>query len=146
MFSLSGGRAATLSVLYHLNSRDSLFRNTQDTSVSATAIYLQTTIEPEQMFGGGVESRSITPTGKNRILDDSEQAVLAAVDGSGLVGRGHDPRSNPAIGVKAAVRDKIRRVVIVRTSSSTRVSLTVEGGKRDEVSELPQHVDMKVQL
>ena len=138
MFSLSGGRAATLSVLYHLNSRDSLFRNTQGTSVNATAIYLQTTIEPEQIFGGGAGSRSITPTGKNRILDDSKQAMPAVADETSIVSLGYGPESNPAIEFKAAVRNKSRRVSIVRISSPTRVS--------PEASELPRHVDTKVQL
>jgi len=127
MFALSGGRAATLSVLYHLNSRDSLFCSTQDTSTNAAAIYLQTTVEPEQMFRGGVGNRSATPTGKNRTLDGCEQPVPAVVDGMSL---GHGVGSNPA-------RRKSRRVSIVcmPVSPPTRVSPTVEGGTHDEAGE-----------
>jgi len=84
VFILSGGRAATLSVLYHLNSRDSLFRNTHGTSISATAICLDTTVEPSQMFGGGVGNQSTAPTGKNRLPEGCEQPVPAVEDGMSL--------------------------------------------------------------
>ena len=89
MFSLSGGRTATLSVLYNLNSRDSLVQHSRCTSAAATSIYMDTTVEPGRMFRGRVESWS---AGKDQKPDERSWTGIVAQDASYDGSYGSDSR------------------------------------------------------
>jgi len=142
MFSLSGGRAATLTVLYGLNSRNGLMPSTQSSSDAATSIYIGSTVEPRQMFGGGVDTWATTRTGQDRVILGTGQAT----NGDDSLASLGDYDSKPAIDLESTAGNKSRRVSIVRMSLPKSSPPTLESGADPELSMSSQEADTKSRL
>ena len=149
MFSVLFGRAATLTVLFNLNSRSTLANATNGTS-EATA-YVDTAVEPGQLFGGTADGWSpAVPDGAfpmrppRTVRSIGAQNVAAAVEDTPRLEVIRDLKPNTDLEVTVGQRNS--RASVVRVSFTTSAPSRLETGSDSRASTWPTAMDTKTRL